>query len=77
MREFVGKSVSWLCASPESASSGSPVSDRQTQRQAQAGGGGGRAGGGGGGGESVESWKTARSGAPKEMKPNPSKETET
>lgn len=50
MREFVGKSVSWLCASPESASSGSPVSDRQTQRQAQAGGGGGRAGGGGGGG---------------------------
>lgn len=38
----MGKSVSWLCASPESASSGSPVSDRQTQRQAQAGGGGGR-----------------------------------
>lgn len=47
VREFVGKSVSWLCASPESASFGSPVSDRQTQRQAQAGGGGGRAGGGG------------------------------
>lgn len=47
----MGKSVSWLCASPESASSGSPVSDRQTQRQAQAGGGGGREGGGGQRGE--------------------------
>lgn len=42
VRAFVGKSASWLCASPKSASSGSPVSDRQTQRQAQAGGGGRR-----------------------------------
>lgn len=69
----MGKSVPWLCASPESASFGSPVSDRQTQRQAQAGGEG--AGGREEGGR-VESWKTARSGAPKEMKPSPSKEAE-
>lgn len=40
----MGKSVSWLCAAPESTPLGSPVSDRQTQRQAQAGGGGGREG---------------------------------
>lgn len=47
VRKSGGKSVPWLCASPESATFGSPVSDRQTQRQAQAGGGGWRAGGGG------------------------------
>lgn len=55
VRAFVGKSVSWLCASPKSASSGSPVSDRQTQRQAQAGGGGRRAGAGTGG-----EWRVGR-----------------
>lgn len=50
----------WLCAAPESASFCSPVSDRHTQRQAQAEGGGGR---------SVPSWKRQGQGRPKKWNP--------